>query len=175
MVDSFYFPVDMAHWFFVDFSKFEPVYGDITLGALLSRHSGIIRAVSRLNVYGIKEFLKACSDIELCDTLFVPCKYDDFDFYRSNGIWKTSRWMYQCVANTGEVLGYLLLDCSLYSCKSTYIVMIQTVKSRAGYGTRIVNTLKSRGIHLRGMSTCDAEGFWGKQGAVFQEHNRFYI
>ena len=74
-----------------------------------------------------------------------------------------------------EVLGYLLLNAPLYVSKSVFIAMMETVHQRRGYGSRIIESLKSRGIRMSGLSTVDATRFWIKQGAIMRDGNRFKI
>ena len=81
---------------------------------------------------------------------------------------------YQCMSEL-EVFGYLLLNAPLYASKFVFVAMLETVHKGIGYGSRIVESLKSRGVHMSGLSTVDAERFWIKHGAVFSDGNRFKI
>lgn len=176
-VGDYFLTIEEARFFIKNLGDSKQVYGERQGEFVISRSSNVLAKVSAINVISYNDFVSQCceSGAVLCDVVFVPCKYTDFDWWRHNDMWKLPGcFCYKCMSGP-ELLGYLLLNTRLYTSKSLFIAMIETVRHRCGYGSRIIESLKAQGIRLSGLSTVDAKSFWIKHGAIFRDGNRFRI
>lgn len=177
VVGDYYLTPEMARMFFDNYIEVKPVCG-VRNGNIVHAYATgqAINAIpiSASNYYN---FLSHCitDKADLHNLLFIPCRYSDFDWWKTNSIWKVVRGhLYKVVTGVNE-LGYMLVDKELYPAKFLRIAMIEVVQKGRGHGSRIIDELKSRGKQLSGISTVDAESFWEKHGAIFDEGNRFTI
>ena len=177
VVGSYYLSLDMARFYFDTLDGCKSVYGGRHGVFFVSNVTGEAVPVENVSLMNFDKFNEACNEdgAKLHDMLFVPCNYNDFDLYKTNGIWMVrGLYCYQC-RYRGVVVGYIALDRPLFGSKSVMLAMIEALNRREGFGTRIVNELKSRGIKISGISTVEAMSFWKSHGAVFSDWNRFNI
>lgn len=177
VLDEFYISLAQSKWLFPSIDSEKYIYGAITRSYSLICLNSTVKKLKTLNVDNYKEFETLCvkDDLTFNKVCFIPCTYQDFGWWRQNRIWRLSGcFCYKCLSE-GVHIGYILLDAELYSAKSLTVVMLETVERHKGYGSLIVNELKSHGLRLSGIATIEAEGFWKKHGAVLQEYNKFTI
>lgn len=177
VVGSYYMPLEMARFFFDNVDGCKSVYGGRHGVFFVSNVTGEAVQVENVSVSNFEHFAVACHDdgVKLHNVLFVPCRYQDFDLHKTNGIWTVSGLhCYQC-RYYGAVVGYIAFDRNIFEHKIASVAMIEMLQKREGFGTAVINELKSRGIHLTGVSVVDATEFWESVGAVFQSNQRFKL
>lgn len=137
-----------------------------------------------LNIDSYNKIIRAftISGIELNSVLFIPCKPTDYEFNDMSELWKIvydlkcrNLYYYKIVDIKSNCIAYLMSYNDLYKSSSFYINMLEVIDKGKGYGTLVVNTLKSFDKSISGLSMITSKSFWKKLGASFIDSMHFSL
>lgn len=163
--------------YFIDLQsvcKVNRICGIFTKTGILTKYGLCKHASSVLNLSNYFYFLVKIKDtgIKLNNIIFIPCNFADLDIKEEIN---QKGYIYICLDSFYlDKIGYLYTKQDIYSSRNIYINMLECINKNKGYGTKIVNQLKSLDKNLDGLSLYTAKKFWEKQGVVFKSHTLYF-